>query len=424
MISDDLTIFTNYFQVNNKIYGKIKFTTLMGLSINLPIIQRLKDNDKITSIVQYQEDIFKKMTHFNFLGIINIHCCKEDNKNYLTDGQHRFESIKELLNKGYNGNNEITIEVVTVDTKKEYEANYKIINKNTPLPEFSDTIDKNIPESVFLYFEKKFPKIWKLSNRPSRPFMNKNHFQEAIGFLVESLNNYLNCEVNAEDIIESIDSTNASMKNWAMDKFTSYRKINKPELMREKCIKNGDCWLGMVPHVTDRYGYEWIKNIITTQTGVVIKKEKKKTSKKRIGIRIKREVWNEYVGKEYGEAYCYSCRKNKVYQAEFEAGHVVSTASLLEQNKEDDISIQNLRPICSSCNKSMGATHMREYIETFYPINLHNFDNMIKPLIHNVNDFKFEMNQIKENKNLVKKNDTDVNTKKEVKGFLTKLFAF
>ena len=242
MISNDLSIFTKYFKIHNRIYGSIKFTTLMGLPVQLPIIQRLKDNNKINEIVKYQEDVFKKTTHFNFLGIINIHCCKEDNKNYLTDGQHRYESIKELINKGYNGNNEVTIEVVIVDSKKKYEDNYKIINKNTPLPEFSDTIDKNIPESVFLYFEKKFPNIWKMSNRPSRPFMNKNHFQEAVGFLVESLNNYLNCDVNAEDIIECIDDTNSSMKNWAMEKFTSYRKINKPELMREKCIKNGDCY--------------------------------------------------------------------------------------------------------------------------------------------------------------------------------------
>ena len=212
MISNDLSIFTKYFKIHNKIYGSIKFTTLMGLPVQLPIIQRLKDNNKINEIVKYQEDVFKKTTNFNFIGIINIHCCKEDNKNYLTDGQHRYESIKELINMGYNGNNEVIIEIVIVETKKEYEDNYKIINKNTPLPEFSDTIDKNIPESVFLYFEKKFPNIWKLSNRPSRPFMNKNHFQEAVGFLVESLNNYLNFDVNAEDIIECIDDTNSSMK--------------------------------------------------------------------------------------------------------------------------------------------------------------------------------------------------------------------
>lgn len=420
MIINDLTIFSNHFKIHNKIYGSIKFTTLMGLSLQLPIIQRLKDTDKINEIVKYQEDVFKKTTKFNFLGIINIHCCKEDNKNYLTDGQHRYESIKELLNKGYRGENEIILEIVSVETKKEYEANYKIINKNTPLPEFSDTIDKNIPESVFLYFEKKFPNIWKPSNRPSRPFMNKNHFQEAVGFLVESLNNYLNCDANSEDIIECIDSFNNSMKNWAMDKFTSYRKINKPEAMREKCIKNGDCWLGMVPHVTDRYGYEWIKNIITNKTGVEIKKERKKSLKKRIGIRTKRDVWDKYVGKQYGEANCYSCRKNIVHQSEFEAGHVISTASLLEQNKEDDISVFNLRPICSSCNKSMGKMHMREFISEFYPQNLNYFDNNTQPII-----LKKELDNKALNNKVLSNSALDNKPNKESnRGFFKNIFSF
>tara|TARA_B100000795_G_scaffold264804_1_gene245768 strand:+ start:660 stop:1946 length:1287 start_codon:yes stop_codon:yes gene_type:complete len=375
-------VFNKHFQVNNKTYGSISFSKLMELPMKLPIIQRLKDADKIVEIVKYQENQFIKNKKFNFLGIINIHCCVEDNKNYLTDGQHRYESIKELLKKGYDGtDNEIILEIVTIQTKKEYEENYKIINKNTPLPEFSDTIDKNVPESVFLYFEQKFPKIWKSSNRPSRPFMNKNHFQEAVGFLVEILNKLLKCEVQTEDIIQCIDELNISMKDWAVDKFTSYRKIKHPEVMREKCRKNGECWLGMLPHVTDRYGYEWVKHIILNQTGFEVKKEKKKTLKKRIGVRIKREVWDEYVGKQYGEAHCYCCRKNVVHQSEFEAGHVVSTASLLKEGKNDDISVSNLRPICSSCNKSMGSTHMREFITEFYSKTIDSFDNDIKPII-------------------------------------------
>jgi hypothetical protein len=33
-----------------------------------------------------------------------------------------------------------------------------------------------------------FPKVWKSGKKPTRPHVNKNHFQEALGFLTFKLN--------------------------------------------------------------------------------------------------------------------------------------------------------------------------------------------------------------------------------------------
>jgi len=143
--------------------------------------------------------------------------------------------------------------------------------------------------------------------------------------------------------------------------------------------------------------------------------------KKRIGIRTKRDVWDKYVGKQYGEANCYSCRKNIVHQSEFEAGHVISTASLLEQNKEDDISVVNLRPICSSCNKSMGKMHMREFISEFYPQNLNYFDNNTQPIIlkNKEVDNKALNNKVLSNSTVDNKSNKESN-----RGFFKNIFSF
>ena len=155
LLCNQTDLFQSFIQLNNKLYGIISFKDLLTIDLKLPIIQRLKDSTKIKQIIEYQETYFKKNTHFNFLSTISIHCCLEDGHNYLTDGQHRYEAIKELSKSYCNESNSITIEVITVKTKKEYEDNYQIINKNTPLPEFSKTIDKNIPENCFLHFETK-----------------------------------------------------------------------------------------------------------------------------------------------------------------------------------------------------------------------------------------------------------------------------
>ena len=45
---------------------------LLKLNIKLPIIQRLKDSDKIKQIIEYQESYFKKKSHFNFLNNLSV----------------------------------------------------------------------------------------------------------------------------------------------------------------------------------------------------------------------------------------------------------------------------------------------------------------------------------------------------------------
>ena len=364
----DTGIFHSYVNIYNRVLGIISFKNLLQLPIQLPIIQRLKDSDKIKEIVQYQESYFKKHSNFNFMNNISIHYCNQDKTYYLTDGQHRYEAIRELAKQYNTDSNYISIEVIKVKTKTEYEENYSILNKHTPLPDFPDTIEKDIPEGCFLHFEGKYPKVWTQSNRPQRPFMNKNHFQEAVGFLTEELQKS-GIKPTSDMLITLIEEKNELMSQWSSDKFCKRTKID-PQKMKQKCIMNGGCYLGIVPHLTDRYGFEWIKDIIKDKTGVEIKKEKKQNLKKKISRPLRRKVWNTHIGVDKGQTKCWCCKEVTLDQGgDWEAGHIISTANLLKEGKEDDISVSNLRPICSSCNKSMGSQNMNDYIKEYYPQN-------------------------------------------------------
>lgn len=365
----DTKIFHSFLNNHNRIIGFISFKELLHLPIQLPIVQRLKDNDKIKEIIDYQESYFKKHSHFNFLNNLSIHYCQSDGIYYLTDGQHRYEAIREL-SKTYNSNtNLVSLEIIQVNTKQDYEENYSILNKNTPLPDFPDTIEKDIPENCFLHFEQTYPKVWTQSNRPQRPFMNKNHFQEAVGFLTEKLQT-ANLKPSSDMLIQLIEDKNKLISQWSSDEFCKIKKINDPEKMKQKCIMNGGCYLGMIPHISDRYGFEWIKDIVKDKTGVELQKEKKINPKKKIGIQRKREVWNTHIGVDKGQTKCWCCKQETLDQGGgWEAGHWISTANLLKDGKEDDISVSNLRPICSTCNKSMGSQNMQEYIKQNYPQN-------------------------------------------------------
>jgi 5-methylcytosine-specific restriction endonuclease McrA len=82
-------------------------------------------------------------------------------------------------------------------------------------------------------------------------------------------------------------------------------------------------------------------------------KRKSLPQKKRIN------VWkNMFKTSNVGNCYC--CQ-DVIEQHTFECGHIIAVA----KGGSDDIT--NLRPICSSCNKSIGTENMNEVIKRDYP---------------------------------------------------------
>ncbi len=74
---------------------------------------------------------------------------------------------------------------------------------------------------------------------------------------------------------------------------------------------------------------------------------------------VRRTVWNTYIGEEIGLTECYVGCKTKISQMTFECGHVEA------ESKGGLTIVENLRPICSSCNRSMGTRNMHDFMKTF-----------------------------------------------------------
>jgi 5-methylcytosine-specific restriction endonuclease McrA len=70
------------------------------------------------------------------------------------------------------------------------------------------------------------------------------------------------------------------------------------------------------------------------------------------------QVWETHYGMGMGEAICPVCKIVKIYQMSFHCGHI-NPRSKGGLNHKD-----NLRPLCQSCNSSMGNTHFDEYMLT------------------------------------------------------------
>lgn len=80
---------------------------------------------------------------------------------------------------------------------------------------------------------------------------------------------------------------------------------------------------------------------------------------KRISIpkKVRTIVWKtNFDGKMTGNCYC--CMDNITYDASWECGHIKSVAD----GGLDEVS--NLKPLCVSCNRSMGTRDMHEFMKT------------------------------------------------------------
>jgi hypothetical protein len=96
------------------------------------------------------------------------------------------------------------------------------------------------------------------------------------------------------------------------------------------------------------------------------------TCKRAIPKKLKIDVWNYYVSEEIGKTKCMCCQSSEIIQGHFEAGHVIS------ERDGGPTNIENLRPVCSLCNKSMGARNMLDFMRECGYRKPHNWNGRLK----------------------------------------------
>ena len=94
------------------------------------------------------------------------------------------------------------------------------------------------------------------------------------------------------------------------------------------------------------------------RTSLETKEDTKKQplSKCTIPKKVRTDVWNTFIGPNIPIHRCLCCLKTTICMTDFQVGHVLS------EHCGGNLNIDNLRPICASCNISMGTTNMKEYV--------------------------------------------------------------
>ena len=97
-----------------------------------------------------------------------------------------------------------------------------------------------------------------------------------------------------------------------------------------------------------------------------------KPSRKAIPSAIRIKIWDMYIGPDKRMGPCFTCKKT-IDITNFHAGHIVADAHGGSQD------VTNLRPVCNTCNISMGTTNMIEFQKMFEKLEISS-----KPVGHSV----------------------------------------
>lgn len=87
--------------------------------------------------------------------------------------------------------------------------------------------------------------------------------------------------------------------------------------------------------------------------------EKKKYKKELIPVALRKAVWNTYIGENFGMGYCFAGCRGIISQMNFACGHVIS------EKDGGKLILQNLRPVCTTCNSSMSTQNMTEFMKKY-----------------------------------------------------------
>ena len=353
---------------NKQIKVVFPLSSLINTNILCPEIQRIIDEERVNKIVQFQYEYYMKHKTFLFIGDLTL--ATVDRKDFfIIDGLHRLSAIKKLAEiedvsiTSYN----ICVNVIEVADIEEMEYIFRIINRAQPIPEYimESTFSKS-KQSMLKDFERQFISKYKCyisdAFKPQRPNIKIKKVMDNIygSNLLEIFND------GYEIFKYFLYINSAKLKDLDPDNKERCEKKNTTDFLYitsdPKNIWMRDrTWINeylALPKSEEQPQSHIFSNTfaITTGSNTDWYYTMKPKNRKSIPAAIRCSVWRKY--NDSLDGYCPLCFPSTIISIDnFDCGHIISY-----KNGGKD-SIDNLIPLCVKCNRSMGATDIKDYCE-------------------------------------------------------------
>lgn len=190
-----------------------------------------------------------------------------------------------------------------------------------------------IIQETYNYFKNKYNYLF-TEKKANRPYINNNIFLNQLTHLYNK-NRYNSSQEFISKLLKLNENYSKKDKDW----FPSKNKTKNELLIKKIQNKNG-LYFGMLPEI-------WINHLENIPEYLVESK---------ISQSLRQQVWMKYCNNQL-EMKCICCNTNIINAFNFECGHIHAKA-LGGEN-----SINNLVPICSLCNKSMGIQNLNKFMK-------------------------------------------------------------
>ncbi len=264
-------------------------------------------------------------------------------KKHIIDGQHRISAFKAIC-KNYKNAFDTLVLYEQCDSEKELQEAWDRSNtvwsqinppgKNRQEVPRNKAVEKLWNEKLIQYNGTKG--MISRSQKPQKPHLNENLFLEKLTTV--HFSSYQELETMFNNANESIKKSSLCI---------NFKEQNPDKWL--KCEKY-DCFIGLVKDFTD---------YMTLHIDPKSVDYNEKRKKKPIPKAVKDAVWKKYHG-DNGVAKCYVCKSNEIRMNAFHAGHIIS-------DKDGGLPVvDNLIPICATCNTSMGSINLYTFKEQHF----------------------------------------------------------
>ena len=309
---------------------------LLDKNILSPECQRPIDDAHVQSFYNYQVDYYKK--NGELIIVHNIVLCNFEKKEYTMDGQHRIKALRllrKLIPSDVFSKSSILVTMLYANSKEELNEKFILCNKNKPLspkPPYYKPIEQ--------YLRDTFGKYHKNTMNPRGPNWNIDNIVKKMEFL--EFHNY----ITQDELIEEINT----IQQYYKKNIQHIPKNSRDgKILKSKSKQDNYLVLSLFTKM------EWISSILYKKNNMLLSYDNipdHSHSRIRISPILRQNVWKKRNTMIDGDCYC--CNSSIQYN-NFECGHIVSVFC------RGDTTLNNLEPICSSCNKDMGIQHLEEY---------------------------------------------------------------
>ena len=289
--------------------------------------------------------------------------------------KHKTTYICECCDQSWSKRFNYDRHMTSVKHKKNNNKKIQLYPNNVGFHEQSKVVLENIPTPITIHknnCEKTMETIY-ICNCCNYSSKNKKDTKKHLKTIqhVEKGND----EIVEQYVCTTCEKTHTNYKTcWGHSKRCKSNKLNKSNELEKSCITQHKyyckacCYFTNVKlnlkihcftdkHVRNCEGKN--ENIVIENTELPINEKLHRPKRKTIPLALRRNVWNKYIGEEIGKTLCLCCKLTDISQMTFSCGHIVSVYN------GGDINLENLKPICVSCNSSMGTQNMDEFIQNY-----------------------------------------------------------